>query len=142
MNVQELETIARLNLPLKIFVVNNDGYGSIVASQKAYFGRLVGADRTSGLTLPDITRVAAAYGLATGRIVDQRNLRQQIRKILDSPGPIVCEVIAIPDEPRQPRVSSMQRPDGTMVSKPLEDMFPFLEREEFLANMIVAPVKE
>lgn len=142
MNVQELETVARLQLPLKIFVVNNDGYGSIVASQKAYFTRLVGAGPSSGLTLPDIRRVAAAYGLPTRRIENQRNLRREIREVLDAPGPVVCELMVIPDEPRQPRVSSAQRPDGTMVSKPLEDMFPFLEREEFHANMIVAPLEE
>ncbi|MDQ6622267.1 MAG: thiamine pyrophosphate-binding protein [Verrucomicrobiota bacterium] len=142
MNIQELETVARLQLPIKFFVVNNNGYGSIVASQKLYFGRLVGADPSSNLTLPNITRVAAAYDLATHRITDQRNLRAELREILDAPGPMVCEVMMVPDEPRQPRVSSMQKPDGTMVSKPLEDMFPFLEREEFLANMIVPPVEE
>ncbi len=142
MNIQELETVKRLQLPIKIFVINNNGYGSIVASQKIYFGRLVGADPTSGLTLPDITKVAAAYGLKTARITHQRNLRQEIRDVLATDGPCLCEVLAIEDEPRQPRVSSMQKPDGTMVSKPLEDMFPFLSREEFLENMIVPPVAE
>lgn len=142
MNIQELETVARLQLPIKIFVINNNGYGSIIASQKAYFGRLVGADPGSGLTLPDVTKVAAAYGLPTRRITHQRNLRAEIREILDAPGPIVCDVLVVPDEPRQPRVSSMQKPDGTMVSKPLEDMFPFLDRDEFLANMIVPPIEE
>jgi acetolactate synthase-1/2/3 large subunit len=142
MNIQEFETVARLNLPIKLFVINNNGYGSIVASQKIYFGRLAGADPSSGLTLPDVTKVATAYGLPTRRITHQHNLRAEIREILDAPGPMVCDVLVIPDEPRQPRVSSMQKPDGTMVSKPLEDMFPFLDREEFLANMIVPPVEE
>ena len=142
MNIQELETIARLRLPIKLFVINNNGYGSIIASQKAYFGRLVGADPTSGLTLPDVTKVAAAYGLPVRRITHQRSLSAEIHEILDAPGPIVCDVRVVPDEPRQPRVSSMQKPDGTMVSKPLEDMFPFLDREEFLANMLIPPVEE
>ena len=142
MNIQELETVKRLQLPLKIFVINNNGYGSIVASQKVYFGRLVGADASSGLTLPDITKVAAAYGVPTARIANQKNLRQEIRDVLSTEGPCLCEVLVIEDEPRQPRVSSMQKPDGTMVSKPLEDMFPFLDREEFLANMIIPPVAD
>jgi acetolactate synthase-1/2/3 large subunit len=142
MNIQELETVKRLQLPLKIFVINNDGYGSIVASQKIYFGRLVGADATSGLTLPDVTRVAAAYGLPVTRITNQKNLRQEIRDFISQEGPGLCEVLVIADEPRQPRVSSMQKPDGTMVSKPLEDMFPFLDRAEFLDNMIVPPVAD
>ncbi|MEY2498924.1 MAG: acetolactate synthase large subunit [Verrucomicrobiota bacterium] len=142
MNIQELETVKRLQLPLKIFVINNDGYGSIVASQKAYFGRLVGADASSGLTLPDIIKVAAAYGVPTARVTNQKNLRQEIRDVLSTEGPCLCEVLVIEDEPRQPRVSSMQKPDGTMVSKPLEDMFPFLDREEFLSNMIIPPVAD
>jgi acetolactate synthase-1/2/3 large subunit len=142
MNIQEFETLVRLQLPIKLFVINNNGYGSIIASQKAYFNRLTGADPGSGLTLPDITKVAAAYGLPTRRITNQRNLRTEIREILDAPGPMVCDVIVVPDEPRLPRVSSAQKPDGSMVSKPLEDMFPFLDREEFLANMIVPPIEE
>lgn len=142
MNIQEFETVARLKLPIKIFVINNNGYGSMVTMQKAYFGRLVGADPTSGVTLPDITKVATAYGLPTRRIQHLRNLRSEIREVLESPGPVVCEVMVIPDEPRNPRVSSMQKPDGTMVSKPLEDMFPFLDRDEFLANMIIPPIEE
>jgi acetolactate synthase I/II/III large subunit len=142
MNIQELETVKRLQLPLKIFVINNNGYGSIVASQKVYFGRLVGAEASSGLTLPDVTKVAAAYGLPVARITNQKNLRQEIRDVLSTEGPCLCEVLMIEDEPRQPRVSSMQRPDGTIVSKPLEDMFPFLDREEFLANMIIPAVAD
>ena len=142
MNAQELETVARLNLPIKIFVINNNGYGSIVASQKTYFGRLVGADPSSGVTLPDVVKLANVYGIAGHRIVNQRNLRAEIRNILDAPGPAVVDVCALADEVRAPRVSSLQRPDGTMVSKPLEDLWPFLDREEFLANMLIPPVED
>ncbi len=142
MNVQELETVARLKLPIKVFVINNSGYGSMVTMQKAYFGRLVGADPSSGVTLPDICKVAAAYGLPTRRIERVHSMRSDIREVLNQPGPVVCEVVVIPDEPRNPRVSSMQKPDGTMVSKPLEDLFPFLDRDEFLANMIIPPMEE
>lgn len=143
MNIQELETVSRLKLPIKFFVVNNQGYASIRASQNNYFpGNLVGADASSGLTLPDVTRVAAAYGLTTARIDGTGALRERIRQVLDAPGPIVCEVVVRPDEARGPRVASMQKPDGSMVSKPLEDLWPFLEREEFLANMIVPALEE
>jgi acetolactate synthase-1/2/3 large subunit len=142
MNIQEFETIARLRLPIKVFVVNNGGYGSIIASQTAYFKRFVGCNPESGLTLPDTLKVAAAYSLSTSRIEGQTGVVDGIRKVLNSNGPHVCEVMALADEPRQPRVSSQQKPDGTMVSKPLEDMFPFLPREEFLANMIIPPVPE
>jgi acetolactate synthase I/II/III large subunit len=142
MNIQELETIARLRLPIKIFVVNNGGYGSIISSQSAYFKRLVGCTPESGLTFPDTLKIAAAYGIAGSRIEGQANVVEGIQRVLQSSGPHVCEVMAISDEPRQPRVSSYQKPDGSMASKPLEDLFPFLPREEFLANMIVPPVPE
>jgi acetolactate synthase-1/2/3 large subunit len=131
-----------LNLPIKFFVINNHGYASIRSSQLNYFGRLTGADPTSGLTLPDTVKIAEAYGLNAARIFDPKNLRQQIKEILNVSGPIVCDVTVIPDEPRAPRVSSMQRPDGSMVSKPLEDMWPFLDREEFLSNMVIPPIDE
>ena len=102
----------------------------------------MGADASSGLTLPDITKIAAAYGLGTAKIENQSDLATQIRRVLAMPGPVVCDVMVVPDETRQPRVSSMQKPDGSMVSKPLEDMWPFLDREEFRANMIVPVMEE
>ena len=142
MNIQELEVCARLNLPIKCFVINNGGYASIRASQRNYFGRLTGADASSGLTLPDVTGIAAAYKVKTMRIIDQSDLTGQVRRVLDTPGPVVCEVLGIPDEARVPRLSSAQRADGSMVSKPLEDLFPFLDRDEFLSNMIIPPLDE
>lgn len=142
-NIQELETVARLNLPIKFFVLNNDGYASIRASQINFFGApQLGCDGRTGVTVPDICKVAAAYGLATTRIESQANLREDVRKILETPGPVVCDVVVIADEVRGPRLSSMQRPDGSLVSKPLEDLWPFLDRDEFHANMIVQPLPE
>ncbi len=142
MNIQELETIRRLNLPIKFFIVNNGGYASIRASQKNYFGRLTGADSTSGLSLPDYVKVANAYGIAAHRITSSATLREELRAVLQEPGPAVCEVMVLPDEPRIPRVASAQRPDGSMASKPLEDLFPFLEREEFRQNMLVPTLED
>jgi acetolactate synthase-1/2/3 large subunit len=142
-NIQELETVARLSLPIKFFVLNNDGYASIRASQTNYFGRAsIGCDAATGLTVPDISKVAAAYNLPTVVIADQSNLRRDVRRVLDLPGPVVCDVRVIPDEVRAPRLSSLQRSDGSFVSKPLEDLWPFLDRDEFLSNMIVRPVAE
>jgi acetolactate synthase-1/2/3 large subunit len=142
-NIQELETVARLNLPIKYFVLNNDGYASIRASQSNFFGSpQVGCDSRTGLTVPDICKVGASYGLATHRIDSQASLREEVRRVLATPGPVVCDVQVIPDEVRGPRLSSMQKPDGSMVSKPLEDLWPFLPREEFLENMIIPPLPE
>jgi acetolactate synthase-1/2/3 large subunit len=143
MNIQELETVKRLNLPIKFFVLNNNGYASIRNTQNNYFqGRLVASDPSSGLTLPDPLKVAEAFGIATAKIANHSNIRQQVRDVLELHGAVVCEVTISPNQFTAPRITSMQRADGTMVSKPLEDMWPFLDREEFLANMMVTPLKE
>ncbi|MEI8366329.1 MAG: thiamine pyrophosphate-dependent enzyme, partial [Parachlamydiaceae bacterium] len=142
MNIQELETLKRLNLPIKCFVLNNDGYGSIMAMQKRYFGRFMGSEASSGMTLVDIVKVASAYGLRTCRITDQSNLMSEIKNVIEMPGPVICDVLIRKDEQRAPSLSSVQKPDGSMISKPLEDLWPFLERSEFLSNMIVPPMKE
>jgi acetolactate synthase-1/2/3 large subunit len=141
-NIQELETIRRLQLPIKFFVLNNDGYASIRASQTNFFGApLVGCDEKTGTTVPDLCKVAMSYGLPATRISSQAGLREQVRKVLETPGPAVCDVMVIPDEVRGPRLSSKQMADGSMVSMPLEDLWPFLERDEFRRNMIVPPLE-
>ena len=141
-NIQELETVRRLALPIKFFILNNGGYASIRASQANHFGKaLLGCDQATGITVPDLGKLANAFGLTFRRISDQRDLRSQIREVLDLPGPVLCDVEVIPDESREPRLASVQRADGSFVSRPLEDLFPFLPREEFLANMIVAPLE-
>lgn len=134
-NIQELETVRRLRLPIKFFVINNGGYASIRASQGGYFNRLVGADNSSGLSLPDYVKVADGYGLDAVRIDGPTGLPAMLRAVLDRPGPVVCEVIVKPDEPRAPRVSSIKKPDGSMESMPLENMWPFLSPEELAENM-------
>jgi acetolactate synthase-1/2/3 large subunit len=142
LNIQELATVQRLQLPIKILILNNDGYSSIRTSQQRWFGRQTGADARSGLTLPDIGSVARAYGLAAERIAEQRDLRAQLARILALQGPVVCDVVSRPDEARMPSLSSAQRADGSLYSKPLEDLWPFLPRDEFYANMIVKPLEE
>jgi acetolactate synthase-1/2/3 large subunit len=142
LNIQELATIEHLKLPIKFFILNNDGYASIRASQTNFFGQPnIGCGESTGLRLPDFRKVARAYGLKTTAIEDQTDLRQQVRKVLRMSGQVVCDVKVIPDEVRAPRVTSVQRPDGSFVSKPLEDLWPFLDREEFKQNMIVPPVE-
>ncbi|HEV8002207.1 MAG TPA: thiamine pyrophosphate-binding protein, partial [Planctomycetaceae bacterium] len=143
LNIQELETVARLKLPIKFFVINNNGYASIRISQAGYFqGRLCGADPTSGVTLPDLLKISEAYGIRAVRLADQDDLPARLGALLNEPGPLVVDVMVPPDEVRAPRVISVPRPDGSMVSKPLEDLWPFLDREEFRSNMIVPILPE
>ena len=142
-NIQELETVARLKLPVKFFVLNNEGYGSIRASQTAYFGAPnIGCDPPTGQTLPDVRRIAEAYGIATDAITSQQDLTGEIQRVMATPGPVVCDVHMVLDEVRQPRLSSVQRTDGSFVSKPLEDLWPFLNREEFNSNMLIPVIEE
>lgn len=136
MNIQELETVCRLNLPIKFFVLNNAGYGSIRSTQQGYFeGRFVASDASSGLTLPDICKLASAFGLQTAYLSDHCDIRKKVKHILATPGPVVCEVMIDPNQMTAPKVSSRQRPDGKMESMPMEDMMPLLSRREFHDRM-------
>ena len=140
LNVQELQTIVHYQLPIKIFVLNNNGYLSIRLSQKGFFGSTIGESPASGITFPEITKLAKAYGLPAWKI-DMPDFAPSIREALETPGPALCDVILDPEQGFEPRQSSRQLPDGRIVSAPLEDMYPFLEREELLENLLI-PVWE
>ncbi len=141
MNIQELQTVVHNRLPLIIFVLNNGGYLTIKLMQQNHFGRYIGSDPSSGLTCPDIIKLAAAYGIEAERIGDQNTLECRLDAVLAHPGPYLCEILMPPEQALIPRVSSLKLPDGRIVSKPMEDLFPFLDREEFRENMIVEPVE-
>ena len=142
-NIQELETLTRLQLPVKIFILNNNGYASIRNMQENHFnGHLVSCDPSSGLTLPDTCKIASAYGLKSIKILNHQGIKKQIREVLETDGPVVCEVMVDPQLLTAPRLSSEVRSDGSIISKPLEDLYPFLDREEFKSNMIIKPIDE
>lgn len=135
-NIQELQTVRSNELNLRIFVLNNGGYESIRATQTNWFeGRFVGSDFRSGIGNPDFGKLAEAYGLGYVRLSEPSELADGVRRVLESKGPLLCEVVISPAQPRAPRVSSFRREDGTMESRPIEDMFPFLPREEIHENM-------
>lgn len=142
LNIQELEVAKRLHLPIKFFVLNNNGYASIRASQSGYFKETIGCDSSSGMTLPDIGKLAHAFGIKSFQISSQSNLRASIRAVLDSNGPAVCEVMVQPDQAIGPRITSKLGKDGVMISNPLEDLFPFLDREELKSNMLIPLIQQ
>jgi len=143
LNIQELETLHRLDLPVKIFIMNNNGYSSIRTMQETHFnGHYVGNDPSSGLTLPDIISVAQAYKIKALRINDVSELELKIREALDFPGPVICDVMVIPGFKVAPKVASQRKENGTMVSRPLEDQWPFLDRDELKSNMMIPLVRE
>ncbi len=141
MNIQELQTVAHYKLPLIIFILNNEGYLTIKLMQQNHFGRYVGSDPSSGLTCPDIVKLATAYGIKSVRISTQKELKNELSDVLAEDGPFICEILMPEAQELIPRVSSLKMPDGSIVSKPMEDLYPFLDRKEFLENMIIDPVE-
>lgn len=141
MNIQELQTIRHHNLPIRIFVINNEGYHSIRQTQNSYFhGNLVGVGEESGdLSFPNLERLAWAYGFEYRECRDSKALHRDISGALESPAPCICQVFVTKKQNTEPKLASRQLPDGTMVSASLEDMYPFLSREEMDENMRKQP---
>ena len=141
MNIQELQTVVGLNLPIKILVLNNDGYHSIRQTQTAFFAdSLIGFDTATGVHFAPLKGLAAGFGLPYHRADHVASLAEDLRAVLNAPGPQLCEVVLDKNQAFSPKVSSKRLPDGKMVSAPLEDMAPFLSREEFRSNMLVDPI--
>ena len=125
LNIQELATMKWLNLPVKLFVLNNQGYGSIRNTQRNYFeGRYFCSDEASGISLPDMIKVAEAYGLAAYRLHDNEEMRSLLPGIMNAPGSCIIDVITPPDLPTAPRVMSRQKPGGGMETSSMEDLWP------------------
>lgn len=143
MNIQELQTIVHHQMPIKIFIWNNDGYLSIKSTQTKFFeARYVGTNKQNGLSCPSLEKIAYAYGLDYVKVENPKDLSAAIKYAMSKEGPVICEVICPEFQEVVPAVSSIKRSDGTMVSKPIEDMYPFLDRREFFDEMIVKPCDE
>ena len=131
MNLQELQTMLNYKLPIKLFTYNNGGYLSIKTTQRAFFdGFFVGSEAGSGVVLPSFEKLAAAYGLRYFKLCNNQELDAKLPQIFAENGPVIIEVMLDPFEVLGPKAASKRLPDGTMVSAPLDDMAPFLPREE------------
>lgn len=138
MNIQELQTVKNYDLPLKLFVYNNEGYLSIKLTQRAFFeGRKVGSDADSGVILPDLEKIADAYQIPYRKLKNNAEAAGELPGILTLDGPVIVEVMTDPWEKLGPKAASKRLKDGRMVSAPLEDMAPFLPREKFKECMII-----
>lgn len=141
MNLQELQTLLTYKLPIKLFVYNNGGYLSIKTTQKSFFGGFfVGSEAGSGVTLPDFEKLSQAYGLPYFRLSSNQRLDEKLPEIFAADGPVLIEVMLDPFEILGPKAASKRLPDGKMVSAPLEDMAPFLSREELMSNMLIPAI--
>lgn len=138
MNIQELQTIVHNSIPIKIFIYNNAGYVSIRLTQQGLFqGRLVASGESSGVSCPDFIKIGKAYGIKTVRVHTHIHLREKIRKVLQEKGPVICQLDVDPNMQFLPKSSSKQLSNGTFVSRPLEDMYPFLSEDELQKNMYI-----
>lgn len=135
MNIQELQTVVYNKLNLKIFILNNNGYHSIRQTQTNLFNPpMVGVCEGNGLSFPDLRKLSYAYGIEYLRIESIDEIDSKVSEALASNGPIICEVMLDPEQNFEPKLSSKVLPDGKIVSPPIDDMFPFLSREEYLSN--------
>ncbi len=137
LNIQELETLIRLGLPIKMFILDNGGYASIMATQDKMFGGFyVGSEPGSGLTLPSLKKLVQAYNIRYEEACCHNDLETAISDSLAGNDPVICRVEVEKTHITMPKVHSIKLPDGGMASKPLEDMFPYLPPEELAENMI------
>lgn len=135
MNLQELQTVRHNQLPVKFVVFNNNGYLLIRHTQGNFMnGRLIGEGPETGVSFPSFSDVAATYGMGYMRIDDTAGLESGIAELLAADGPLICEVMTPSHQLLVPRVASKQLEDGTMISMPYDDMFPFLPRDEYEGN--------
>lgn len=142
MNIQELATIKHNKLPIKIIIFNNNGYSLIRQTQKNFMeGRLIGEGPKTGVWCPDSLKIAKAYGIKGVRISKIEGLERKIQKVLDYPGPVICDVMTPPWQLIIPRTASTKNEEGKLIPKPYEDMFPFLPREELLSNLAISEHK-
>jgi acetolactate synthase-1/2/3 large subunit len=138
MNLQELQTIAHHKLPIKLFIFNNDGYLMIKHTQNALFKReYVGTDRKSGISCPDFSKLAVAFDMPAYQIRTWEESGEVIEKVQAEKGPVICEVFMHPEQLFVPKLSTAIRGDGTLVSPPLEDLSPLLQRDKLAATMLV-----
>jgi acetolactate synthase-1/2/3 large subunit len=131
MNIQELQTIIHHKLPIKIFILNNNGYLAISAMQDNLFGKnYVGSNNQSGVSSPSFVKIGEAYGFKTFTISDQESLEEKIKNVLEFNGPVLCEIMMKENQLLVPRLQSQRDNEGNIVSPSLENMFPFLEENE------------
>ena len=138
LNLQELQTVIHHQLPIKIIIFNNDGYLMIKHTQKALFaGRYAGTDKQSGVTCPDFSKVAKAFGIPSFQIRTWHDVDAIIPQVQSIKGPVICEVFIHPEQPFVPKLSLVQQRDGSIISPPLEDLSPLLSRDEMRKHMLI-----
>ena len=142
MNLQELQTIIHNKIPVKIIIINNNVYGIIRRRQSELFrGRVIGVDPNNGVSCPNFEKVALAFGLKYQLIEKKESLEASLKQLVETDGPVICEIICREDQ-SYIEVGTVRDQNKKMVRRPLEDQTPFLDRELFLSEMIINPIKQ
>ena len=137
-NLQELQTIAGAKLPIKIFLPNNSGYHSIRQTQQNYFpDNVTSCGPDSGVTFPNFMKLAEVFGIGVRRVCSHKEMDAAILETLAEPGPQLCEIMIDKNQQFAPKLASRRLADGRLVTSPLEDLAPFLSREELASNMLI-----
>ena len=142
MNLQELQTISHNKIPIKIIIINNNVYGIIRRRQEELFrGRTIGTDPANGVSCPDFKKVAHAFGFKYQSIVEKIELETSLKTLVNTDGPVICEIMCREDQ-SYIEVGTVRDLNRKMVRRPLEDQIPFLDREVFLTEMVIEPIKQ
>ena len=142
MNLQELQTIIHNKIPVKIIIINNNVYGIIRRRQSELFrGRVIGVDPDNGVSCPNFEKIAIAFGLKYQLIEKKESLESSLIQLVETEGPVICEIICRDDQ-SYIEVGTVRDQNKKMVRRPLEDQTPFLERDLFLSEMIINPIKQ
>lgn len=137
MNIQEFAPIRYNNLPIKTFVLNNNGYLLIRSTQRNFMeDRFIGEGPNSGVWCPKLEKIANSYEIPYVRINHVEEIDEKISRVFKTEGPVICEVITPEWQALIPRITSEKMPDGRLVAHEYSDMFPFLDRAEYRQNMI------
>ena len=137
MNIQELATIMHNKLPIKIFIYNNGGYLTIKQTQQLGFGsRIMGSNSNSGISFPDYRKIAQSHKIKYMKIVNNKNLKKKINKILIGNKPMICELMLDHNQEQMPKAINRRMPGGKSVATKYEDMYPFLSSAEIQENML------
>ena len=138
MNIQELATLELHSLPVKIFVLNNDGYGSIKTSQDRYFeGRRLGTDRSTGLAIPKLENIVKGFGLKFEKIVSTGDIRRILKDVFADSSPVIVEIYVDPTQQTEPRVFTKVMPNGKMITAPMENLHPEISEAQLMIELNV-----
>ena len=142
MNLQELQTIIHNKIPLKIIIINNNVYGIIRRRQSELFrGRVIGVDPDNGFSCPNFEKISLAFGFKYQLIQKKESLDQSLKNLVNTEGPVICEIICREDQ-SYIEVGTVRDQNKKMVRRPLEDQTPFLDRNIFLSEMLIKPIKQ